>query len=183
MPESPADLDAAVALLGDVAGRSVVDLGCTAPALGRRLLDEGAGGYAGLARDDAALAAAADELRGTPAELTAQDLDRWSGVGLGRFDAAVSLRALGRVRNLARLFDTLFHHLRPGGRLVFSVRHPVATAGAGRGYLDEDPAAGHRRFDTYVRELRYSGFGLDELAELGRDGRPEWLVVRGRRRD
>ncbi|HTJ36945.1 MAG TPA: hypothetical protein VL738_27285 [Dactylosporangium sp.] len=176
MPESPADLDAAVALLGDVSGRHVVDLGCTEPALGRRLLDGGAGGYAGLARDEATLAAARDALRGTPARLSAQDLDRFDGVGLGRFDAAVSLRALGGVRNLARLLDTLFHHLRPGARLVISVRHPAATAG---GYFDE----GHRRFDTYVRELGHSGFGLVELAELGRDGRPEWLVLRGRRRD
>lgn len=179
MPESPADLDAAVALLGDVSGRRVVDLGCTEPVLGRRLLDAGAGGYAGLARDDKALAAAENALRGTAAQLHEEDLDRWSGVGLGRFDAAVSLRALDRVRNLARLFDTLFHHLRPGGRLVFSVRHPVASTDPERGYLDED----HRRFDTYVRELRYSGFSMVELAELGSGGQAEWLVVHGQRRE
>jgi SAM-dependent methyltransferase len=202
--------DALVALLGDVRGRAVLDLGGTDPYLGRQVLDGGARRYVGLVRDVSPFAAAG--LTGGAAEIHQQDLDSWSGHGLGRFDAALSRRALHHVRNLARLLDTLRHHLLPDARLVFSVRHPLMTAGVTRlspdgtgievtirDYLDDGPApstptvaagelpARHRRFDTYIRELRYSGFRLEELVETADvapsgDGVPAWAVFRCTRR-
>ncbi len=102
------------------------------------------------------------------------DLDRWWGENLGTFDLVVSVTAPQHVRNLARLLETLHHHVVPGGRFVFQVDHPSTTAGPAGYFTDgarpELPTwagrpAHHRSLETYLRDLRYCGFRLDEFSE------------------
>ncbi|RMI36168.1 methyltransferase domain-containing protein [Actinomadura harenae] len=128
--------------------------------------------------------------------LPADDLDGWSGHADGTFDLVASWMAVQRTRNLARLLGTVHHHLRPGGRLVLAVPHPVATAAADDGppayFREGERKAGgevvrHRTLESYVNELTLCGFRLVELSE-GRPapgetaaGLPERLVLRCRR--
>ncbi|HEX2317144.1 MAG TPA: methyltransferase domain-containing protein [Thermomonospora sp.] len=142
------------AYLGTPRGARVLDLGRTAPEAERWALKGGAADYHGV---DAA------------------DLGRWSGAGLGTFDLVLSWMALHRVRNVARLLETVHHHLVPGGRLVFAVPHPVVTADpdrpGGGGYFREgqrtagDVVFWHRTLESYLYELRCCGFRLVELSE------------------
>ncbi|MDL4776685.1 MULTISPECIES: class I SAM-dependent methyltransferase [Thermomonosporaceae] len=182
-----------LAFLGDPRGLRVLDLGCAAPEAGRSALDRGAAAYLGLAVGERSLDAARHALAGTAGEARAQDLHRWSGHDLGTFDAVISWMTFHRVRNLARLLETVHHHLVPGGRLVFSVPHPFVTAspdgkgdlggGGVSGYFSEgerpapdggrddtpgETAIWHRTLEGYLYELRCCGFHLEELSE----GRP-----------
>ncbi|MBW4722487.1 class I SAM-dependent methyltransferase [Saccharothrix obliqua] len=160
------------ALLGDVRDRSVLDLGCGDPEVARRAAGR-ARDYVGLAGDEF-LAAAARAAVPATAEVRVADLDHWWGAGLGRFDVVVSVTAPQHVRNLARLLGTLHHHVAPGGRFVFLVDHPCATAGVA-GYFAEGERTGlpawagrpahHRSLETYLRDLRHCGFRLDEFSE------------------
>ncbi|MFD9739262.1 class I SAM-dependent methyltransferase [Umezawaea sp. NPDC059074] len=160
-----------LALLGDVRGRAVLDLGCGDQHVIRSVVGGGPAAHVGLAADDAlaARARAAGSF-----DVRAVDLDRWWGDGLGRFDLVVSSRAVQHVRNLARLLETLHHHVAPGGRLVLLVDHPAATAGP-EGYFTDGERPGlptwagrpahHRSLETYLRDLRHCGFRLDEFSE------------------
>ena len=164
--------DHLLALLGDVCDRSVLDLGCGDPRVLRRVAEAGPRTCVALAAD-ASLAAEA-RAAAPLADVRTTDLDRWWGAGLGRFDLVVSTAAPQHVRNLARLLETLHHHVESGGRFVFLVNHPAATAGE-EGYFADGERPGlpawagrpahHRSLETYLRDLRYCGFRLDEFSE------------------
>lgn len=128
----------------------------------------------------------------------------------GSFELAYSSLALHYIVNLEGLLATVRAALVPGGRLIFSVEHPIFTApmnpgwsvdAAGRkawpvdGYLDEGPrstdwlAKGvikqHRTIGTYVSLLVGSGFSLSHIDEWGPSheqvaARPDWADERQR---
>jgi SAM-dependent methyltransferase len=126
------------------------------------------------------------------------------------FDLAYSSLALHYIENLEGLLAGVQAALVPGGRLIFSVEHPIVTAptspgwsvdGAGRriwtvdGYLDEGPrktdwlAKGvikqHRMIGTYIDLLVRSGFSLSHVNEWGPSheqvaAHPDWADERQR---
>jgi SAM-dependent methyltransferase len=97
---------ALAALLPDVRAACVLDLGCGVGALARRLAEAGPHPLVRYLRADI-------ETLNRPA---------------GSADLVVSSLALHYVRDYARLIRRIAGWLRPGGRLVFSVEHPVCTA-------------------------------------------------------
>lgn len=167
--EGPAaEVGMLLAFLGDPRGLTVLDVASRDLSLPRQIVRRGAADVTGLV-DESAVWAASARPPARYAEIQLRTLDGWAGGGLGRFDAAVSHQAFAGVRNLRRLLSTLHHHLRPQGLLVFSVPHPLKTAGRGP-YLDEDVrtrgrAVLHRTFETYLKDLRMCGFAVDELSE------------------
>lgn len=175
-----------LAFLGDLRGRAVLDIGCGDPALTGHALRSGVLSYTGVAPDEGTADGVRPLLDPGIGHLRVRDLNAWSGRDDStRVDVVVSRRALHRVRNLPRLLAAVQHDLVPGGRLVFSVPHPLVTAavggGHGRGWLrtadyfreGERPvsdalpggAPWHRTLETYLRELRLCGLRLDEFAE------------------
>ncbi|SBT43093.1 class I SAM-dependent methyltransferase [Micromonospora auratinigra] len=175
-----------VAFLGDLRGRAVLDVGCGDPALTAHVLRSGAHSYAGVAPDEERADAVRRLLDPGVGHVQVRDLNRWSGRDDSpRVDVVLSRYALHQVRNLPRLLAAVQHDLVPGGRLVFSVPHPMATAvvgsAHGRGWLrtadyfreGERPATDalpgpppvHRTLETYLRELRLCGLRLDEFSE------------------
>ena len=128
----------------------------------------------------------------------------------GWFDVVYSSLALHYVENLSGLLSQAYRSLVPGGRLVFSVEHPIFTApsepswslnATGRkiwpvdGYLDEGPrstnwlAKGvikqHRTLTTYINMLIRSGFVISHVEEWGPTeeqiaAQPNWADERQR---
>ena len=70
------------------------------------------------------------------------------------FDLAYSSLALHYIADLAPLLETLHRALVPGGRLVFSMEHPIYTAPSSPGWAID--TAGHRTWpvDRYLVEGR-----------------------------
>lgn len=175
-----------VAFLGDLRGRAVLDVGCGDPVLTAHALRSGVHSYVGVAQDEETADGVRRLLGRDVGHVQVRDLNRWSGRGDSpRVDVVVSRHVLHRVRNLPRLLAAVQHDLVPGGRLVFSVPHPMATAvvgsAHGRGWLrtadyfreGERPVTAafpggppwHRTVETYLRELRLCGLRLDEFSE------------------
>jgi SAM-dependent methyltransferase len=115
---------ALAALLPDVRAARVLDLGCGNGALARRLADAGAREVVAVDASARMLAAAAAHPLVRYLRADIETLDRPAASA----DLVVSSLALHYVRDYAGLIRRIAGWLRPGGRLVFSVEHPVCTA-------------------------------------------------------
>lgn len=115
----PAVLD----LLGDVAGRRVLDAGCGSGPLLADLTEQGAR-VAGFDASPAMIRLARERL-GDEADLTVADLTRPLPYGDAVFDDAVAMLVLHYLEDWSRPLAELRRVLSPGGRLVVVVNHPV----------------------------------------------------------
>ena len=189
-PEGVREQDAR--LLGEVAGRDVLDVGCGAAQSARWLVRQGARVTAfdvslGQLREARRL----DARSGTPVPRLVQADAQRLPFRDAAFDVACSAfggvpfvaDSAGTMREVARV-------LRPGGRFAFSVTHPTRWAfpddpGPGgltvrQSYFDRTPyvevdddgtasyVEHHRTLGDRVRELVAAGLVLEDLVE------PEW---------
>ena len=197
LPRSLTGLDGAPewpalrALLPDMGGLNVLDIGCGFGWFCRWARQHGAARVLGVDLSEKMLARAT-AAGGDPAITYARaDLEHLD-LPAAAFDLAYSSLALHYIENLSRLMAQVHASLLPGGRLVFSVEHPLLTApahpdwlvdAAGRktwpidSYLDEGPrstdwlAKGvikqHRTLATYLNLLLGLGFTLAHIEEWG----------------
>ena len=215
LPRSIEGLDGAAewpalrGLLPELRGLRVLDLGCGFGWFCRWAREHGAASVLGVDLSDRMLARARAETHDDAISYAKADLEHLD-LPSGSFELAYSSLALHYVENLAGLLARVQAALAPGGKLIFSVEHPIFTApanpgwsvdAAGRkiwpvdGYLDEGPrstdwlAKGvikqHRTIGTYVRLLVRSGFSLSHIDEWGPSraqvaARPEWADERQR---
>ena len=111
-------------LLPSVEGATVVDLGCGVGALARRLAEAGAAQV--LAVDSSqrmlALATAHPRVRYVRADLEELALPVQCA------DLVVSSMALHYIADYREFVQRVAHWLKPNGRFVFSIEHPVCTA-------------------------------------------------------
>lgn len=189
-PEGVREQD--VRLLGDVAGRAVLDVGCGAAQSARWLVRQGARVTAfDVSAGQLHQARRLDARSGTAvARLVQADAQRLPFRD-GAFDVVCSaFGAIPFVADSARVMREVARVLRPGGRFAFSVTHPTRWAfpddpGPGgltvrQSYFDRTPYvevddAGtasyvehHRTLGDRVRELVAAGLVLVDLVE------PEW---------
>lgn len=181
-------------LLGDVAGLDVLEVGCGAAQGARWARSRGARAVgldlsAGMLAESRSL----DTLAGTPTPVAQADAARLPLAG-DAFDVAFSAYgALPFVADSAVVFAEVARVLRPGGRWVFSLTHPVrwcfpddpgpAGLRVAFSYFDRTPyaewrsggpasevtyAEHHRTLGDRVRELTGAGFVLEDVVE------PEW---------
>ena len=176
--------------IGDVLGKSVLDLGCGS---GRKAFDfvrEGARRVVGI--DISSHYASVWKSRGLPANLhlvqgdinALDDVDEIAGQ---MFDIVTCFQVLGYCCNLEKTFRSIRVHVGVGGRFVFMTAHPFRYAiekhdrdgvPYGIAYRDESlysyPATwdgtvtvSHRKpmISTYVNALLRSGFRLDSMEE------------------
>jgi len=188
----PEGLDEADArLLGPVAGRRVLEVGCGAAQCSRWLAAQGAT-VVGVDLSAAQLGHSRllDERTGSDVPVVQADAEDLP-FAAGSFDVAFSaFGAVPFVADAPRLMREVARVLRPSGRWVFSLTHPVrwcfpddpGEAGlvAAFGYWDRrayvetdergEPAyvEHHRTLGDLVRALRAAGLVLDDLLE------PEW---------
>ncbi|WP_449288868.1 class I SAM-dependent methyltransferase [Micromonospora zhanjiangensis] len=205
-PEGLREADAG--LLGEVRGRRVLELGCGAAAAARWLATQGAEVVAldlsaGMLRH-AASAAGSCGVRVPLVQADALALP----FPAGAFDTVfTAFGAIPFVADSAAAMSEVHRVLRPGGRWVFSVTHPMrwvflddpgeAGLTAVHSYFDRRPyveqdARGvptyveqHRTLGDRIRELVGAGFVLRDLLEPewpdGHDGIwGQWSPLRGR---
>jgi SAM-dependent methyltransferase len=137
-------------LIGSVAGLRVVDLGCGNAEIGPELLAAGATSYLGVEPSRNMLGLAHQTLAGTGGEVVAATIEEWT-YPPAAFDLVISRLALHYVDDIAGTFARAFGTLVPGGRLVFSVEHPVMTC------CDRALGADGRRRDWIVDDYHVSG--------------------------
>ncbi|WP_327084939.1 class I SAM-dependent methyltransferase [Nonomuraea sp. NBC_01738] len=185
--EEPAFLDE----LGALPGLRVLDLGCGDAAVGRTLLDGGCASYLGLDGSAEMVAAAAERLAGTAGRVERADIEDFSAPD-GSFDLVISRMALHYVADLGAALSACARALAPGGRVLFTVAHPVITSHDARpegrrtswlvdDYFRPGPRERdwlgaavtwhHRTIEEQVAALTGAGFALTALRECA--PRPE----------
>lgn len=178
-------------LLGDVTGADVLEVGCGSAPCSRWLLAQGAR-VVGVDLSEGMLAhgIAANGRTGLHPTLLRATAERLP-LANGSFDVACSaFGAVPFVASVDAVFAEVHRVLRPGGRWVFAVTHPMrwifpddpgpAGLTVTQPYFDRTPYVEvdetdrasyveyHRTLGDYVRALRAAGFVLDDLIE------PEW---------
>lgn len=133
LPRSVGGLDEAAewpsmrALLPDLAGKRVVDLGCGFGWFARWARARGAASVLGIDVSEAMLGRARAMTRDDGIVYARADLETLSLAEAG-FDLAYSSLALHYVENLAGVVSAVHRGLVPGGRLVLSIEHPIYMA-------------------------------------------------------
>ncbi|GAA3576631.1 class I SAM-dependent methyltransferase [Nonomuraea rosea] len=199
--EEPALLDE----LGTVTGLRVLDLGCGDAAIGPVLLHAGCHSYLGLDGSVAMVEAGNRALHGMSGRVELVDIEDFSAPP-SSFDLIVSRLAFHHVEDLAPVLAACRASLTPGGRIVFTVVHPVLTSydpgvrgPRGNWIVDDYFVQGarerswlggtvtwfHRTIEDYVAALTSSGFVLTSLRECAPrvdrfDGEVEELARRRR---
>lgn len=183
------EIPAIRALLPDLHGRAVLDLGCGFGDFARYARERGAATVTAL---DVSLKMieAARALTHDAAITYIHGSIEDHAVQPAAFDLVVCSLALHYIADYAAVVRRVFDSLRPGGLLVFSVEHPVCTANPigwihnADGHklhwpLDHYQQQGarstswfvdgvikyHRTMETYVNTLLDAGFQLRHLAE------------------
>jgi ubiquinone/menaquinone biosynthesis C-methylase UbiE len=171
------------ALLPDVTGAEVVDLGCGDGQLCRELIERGARSVLGIdpsARMLSLAHARTDDPRVRYRQQFAEDVT----MPAASVDLVVSSLAFHYVADIATLLARIATWLRPGGALVASMEHPVVTAAQDRAaagpqtvdnyaeegprhtsWLVEDVVKYHRSVSTIVNAVLAAGLTLDRLEE------------------
>ena len=181
--EGPAILDE----LGPVSGLRVLDLGCGDAEIGGELMDQGVARYRGIDGSWRMVQAAQRKLKGTTGEAVVCDIEDIAELPES-FDLVLSRMALHYVADLGGVLRACRACLAPGGRVVFTVVHPVITSHDAREssteprqnwVVDDYFVAGprdqqwlgtktvwhHRTIEDYVVELRNANFALVNLRE------------------
>lgn len=205
MPRSRGGLDAALewpvlrAMLPDLRGKRVLDLGCGFGWHCRYAREQGAASVLGIDLSERMLARAA-AMTADPAieyrRAAIEELD----LPAGAFDVVLSSLALHYVGRFDRVCRRVRHALVPGGSFVLSVEHPIFTARAEQdwwrdadgsplhwpvdgyqhegsrrtGWLAPDVVKYHRTMSTYLNVLLDAGFGIERLAE---PSPPAWALA------
>ena len=177
------------AMLPDIRGRKVLDLGCGFGWFCRWARENGAAVVLGIDVSEKMLARATTSTNDPAITYRNADLERVE-LPAQYFELAYSSLAFHYVKNFDGLIANIHNSLRPGASLVFSVEHPIYTAPsnpdwithpAGHkvwpldSYLDESPrktdwlAEGvikqHRTIATYINTLIAAGFTITQISE------------------
>lgn len=188
--DGAAEWPALRAMLPEVGGLRIVDLGCGFGWFCRWAHERGASYVLGLDLSEKMLARARAAGPDTGITYERTDLDKLD-LPQDSFDLAYSSLALHYVEDVARLFRTVHQALSPGGHFVFSTEHPIYMAPARPGwavdaegrrtwpvdrYLVEGPrktdwlAKGvvkhHRTVGTTLNALIRSGFAIEHVEEF-----------------
>ena len=187
-------------MLPELAGLSVLDLGCGFGWFCRWAREHGAVHVLGLDLSERMLSQAKDATTDKAISYGRADLEEIN-LPVGRFDLAYSSLAFHYVEDVARLFAVIHRTLTPGGRLVFSTEHPIFMAPIRPGWsidskgrktwpidsyhlegsrttdwLAQDVLKHHRTISTTLNMLLRCGFSVERVEEFRPT--PEQIVER-----
>jgi SAM-dependent methyltransferase len=176
-------------LLPDLQGLRVLDLGCGFGWFCRWAQAHGAAEVLGIDVSERMLARAKEETQGEGVSYLKANLENVD-LAPNSIDLAYSSLALHYIENLSGLIARVHAALAEGGRLIFSIEHPIYTAPGNPGwttdangqktwpvdrYLDEGARATdwlakgvikqHRTIATYLNTLIGAGFTLAYIEE------------------
>ena len=122
------------ALLPDLRGKRLLDLGCGFGWIARWAMSQGAAGVLGVDLSENMLSRARAETADPGVRYLRADLESLE-LPEATFDVAYSSLALHYVEDFAKLVGAVFRALVPGGRFVFSIEHPIYMASTNAGWL------------------------------------------------
>jgi SAM-dependent methyltransferase/predicted acetyltransferase len=188
-PDNPNDAverPAFLQLAGDLKDLDIIDLGCGDALFGREALERGARSYVGVEVSESMATLAQRNLAGLAGRIEHASIEDWRAEP-ATADLVTSRLALNYIEDLAGIFRHMHESLRPGGRVVLSVEHPVITSSfeslaSGRRsnwlvddyfrtgprphrWLGHEVLKYHRTLDDYLDLVQNSGMLLERVRE------------------
>lgn len=139
------------AMLPPMPGLNVVDLGCGYGWFCRWAQEEGAEQVLGLDVSHKMLARAKEMTSSSAIAYAIADLEQLD-LPAAAFDLAYSSLAFHYIVDLKGLFERIHRALVPGGRLVFSIEHPIFMAPRQPGWLIDEQGRKRWPVDSYQLE-------------------------------
>ncbi|TIX91233.1 class I SAM-dependent methyltransferase [Rhizobium sp. P44RR-XXIV] len=197
------------ALLPDLHGLDVVDLGCGFGWFCRWAAEQGAAGVLGLDVSDKMLERARVETKDERIRYDRADLEKLE-LPKASFDLVYSSLAFHYIEDFAGLLANIRQSLKSGGRLIFSIEHPIymaprqpewlTDADGGKtwplsayqiegkrltNWLAEGVVKQHRTMSTTLNLLIKSGFAIAHVEEWSPSDEdlalhPDWVIERER---
>lgn len=182
---------ALISLLGDLSGRSILDLGCGCGDHCAEFIRRGASRVVGVDISEKMLAAAKEENGHPRIEYLNIPMERIGELG-GTFDLVTSSLAIHYVEDFRGLAEDVFALLRKGGLFVFSQENPINTCFSGGSRWTKDQHGNklhanlsdystdgerlstwfvdgvkryHRTFSSIVNTLAGAGFVIEKMLE------------------
>lgn len=173
-------------LIGDAAGKNMLDLGCGDARFATELLGVRHKGlaYTGVEGSTNMVTSARESVKGLNARIEHSYLEEWS-YPTDTYDLVISRLAIHYIEDVNSLFRSVYSTLKKNGLFVFSVEHPVITStlqpsGMGtnwvvdqyfiEGYREQQWLGGsvkkmHRSIESYYMALQQAGFRVEQLRE------------------
>lgn len=114
-------------LAGNLSNLDIVDLGCGDAAFGQAALVAGARSYIGIDISQAMVDIARQTLANTSGKVYCQSIETWRSHD-EQADLVSSRLALNYVEKLQLVFQEMYKALRPSGRAIISIEHPIITS-------------------------------------------------------
>lgn len=114
-------------LAGNLSNLDIVDLGCGDAAFGQAALLAGARSYIGIDISQAMVDIASQTLTNTSGKVNCQSIEKWRAHE-EQADLVSSRLALNYVEKLQPVLQEMYKALRPNGRAIISIEHPVITS-------------------------------------------------------
>ncbi len=194
-----------LAEMGDIKDERVLDLGCGDAAFAKTVIDRGGVAYVGVDGSSAMIGEARRRNEHASVSLIHESIENYCG-DPDSFDLVASRMALHYVDDLDAVLRTVHHVLVPGGRLIFTVVHPVITSTTNptvglrtdstvdryfergareRQWFGSTVTWHHRTIEDYLTAVQRCGFDFVSLRECEPNaelliGRPEELERRRR---
>ncbi|MGD7009211.1 class I SAM-dependent methyltransferase [Metabacillus sp. 84] len=144
--ETPAILD----LIGRPTGKSVLDIGCGDASIGFHLLGQGCLSYLGIEGSQNMFDEAIRVLEGSKGKIELCSMEEYA-YPPEAFDLVISQLVVHYSSDVDALFSSIFKTLKPGGRFVFSLQHPLLTSSF------KSTLEGKKRNDWIVDDYFHSG--------------------------
>ncbi|NRB47304.1 MAG: methyltransferase domain-containing protein [Saprospiraceae bacterium] len=179
------------ALIGEVKGKSCLDIGCGYGAMAEYLQEQQVASYLGIDPSGKMIAAARERVVQRNFRFELGQVEELA-IEVEQYDIVISRLVFHYVADITSVFQSIFAGLRSDGIFIFSVEHAVMTALMDKAkagskkegwkvgaYFEEGPRAHqwmgaavtkyHKTIETYFAALRQSGFLVQDL----REGRPD----------
>ncbi len=138
-------------MLPDLRALKVLDLGCGYGWFCRWAAKQAAASVTGIDISEKMLAKARAETTAKIIDYRRADLETLDLVEDG-FDLVYSSLVFHYVADTVKLYRTIRRALRTGGRLVFSIEHPILMASGEAGWIATEDGSRAWRVDSYQRE-------------------------------
>lgn len=181
-PHAPSEKE--LNLLGNVAGKKALEIGCGSGHSILYMLDQGIEEIWGLDLSSVQIRTA-QEVCGNNDKVTLieSSMEENPGIPLEYFDLVYSIYALGWTLDLGSTLRNIYSYLKPGGSFVFSWEHPIHSRVIYEqnllvfhsSYHDERPVLGewkprpavfsHRKLRTFINQLIEAGFRIEKVIE------------------
>lgn len=174
-------------LLGDYAHAEILDLGCGDGSFGKELLEGGAKSYTGIEGSKGMAKLAEKALASTASKINHSGIEVYN-YPKNAFDIVTSRFVIHYLAEIESLFENIYKTLRPGGKFIFTVQHPLTTSSFGskqqgdkRGdwrvdnyfiegerlepWINKTVVKHHRTTESYFTALMEAGFAVNALRE------------------